>query len=235
MLALTLEALSVNNPLNLPVKIRADYNGQLENIERVRDSYYPDASLVVSPEHIDAPSGTWNILNALKDGYDSGAELIFLVEEDVLIKPGYFQYHFHEQNRPEVLASCGRWTWFNDLHGPHYTNPGSCLKRSLLAEVISHMHDDYYTRLREYLREAFPVWDEMSDLDDGLIRRCVVKLGGICAFPSAAVCRHIGWVQYDRLAEYKNFETDIEKRITRLREIMTTLKPGDRYLRDYEF
>lgn len=235
MLALTLEALRNNNPLNIPVAIHVDYNGQIQDVARVRDLYYPDAELFVSSVHLPVPSGCWNILNALKAGYDSGASLVFLIEEDVLIKPGYFQFHFHAHNDPNVLASCGRWAWFNDLHGPHYTNPGSCLKRKLLAEVITHMHDDYYTRLREYLCEAFPPWEVMSELDDGLIRRCVVKLGGICAFPETPVVRHIGWVQYDRLAEYKNYETDIEKRISRLREIMSTLKEGDRYLKDYEF
>lgn len=234
MLALALQKLqNSNRPENLDVRIFADVQADLESVEYVRDLWYPEALIFQANPHVSTPSGCWNILNAIKSGYRTGADYIFLIEEDVLIKPDYFSWHL---SQTDCLASCGR----KDRHhypryGPLYTNPGSRLTHRLVEQLIPHINDDYFARLREYLDEHFEPWDTQSVLDDGLIRRVIRKMGGQAVYPDSPVCTHIGWRFYGKLDIYQNNEVGIENRIVRLKELMQTIKPGDRYASDFEF
>ena len=237
MLALTLKKLSQSQtPSNLDVRIFADVSADLESIEYVRDLYYPEALIFQAKPHIYAPSGCWNILNSIKHGYETGADLIFMLEEDVLVRKNYFQWHQQIHTNNEYLASCGRKDRHHyPLYGPLYTNPGSCLSRRLVEQIIPHICDDYFLRLRGYLDEKLPPrWDEQSSLDDGLIRRVIRKMDGKCAYPDVPVCSHIGWRFYNKLDLYMNREVGIENKIRRLREIIQTIRSGDRYASDFE-
>jgi hypothetical protein len=236
MLALTLQKLqNSNRPDDLDVRIFADNSADLESVEYVRDLYYPEALIFQAKPHIEAPSGCWNILNSIKQGYETGAEHIILLEEDVLVRPGFFEWHLNPSNR-QYLASCGRKDRHHyPIYGPLYTNPGSCLRHELVEQLVPHINDDYFTRLREYLDEHFEPWDTQSILDDGLIRRVIRKMGGQAVYPEKPVCAHIGWRFYGKLDLYQNNEVGIENRITRLRQLMQSIKPGDRYASDFEF
>jgi hypothetical protein len=235
MLALTLEALANVNICAdteaLDVNIYADTGANLEDIDWVRDHYYPDATIFHAPEHIQAPSGCWNILNAIKQGYETGAERIILLEEDVLPLPGFLEFHLAQTE----LASCGRWVRFNDIYGPLYTNPGSCLSRELVEQLIPHICDEYFTGLRSYLDRHFGSWDTQSELDDGLIRRVIRQMGGKAVYPDTPVARHIGFRFYNKLDLYMNLEETIPEKIIRLREIISKIRLGDRYATDFEF
>lgn len=236
MLALALQKLqNSNRPDNLDVRIFADVQADLESVEYVRDLYYPEALIFQAKPHVEAPSGCWNILNSIKQGYETGADRIILLEEDVCVRLGFFEWHLNPANR-QYLATCGR----KDPHhfpryGPLYTNPGSCLSRELVEQLISHINDDYFTRLREYLDEHFEPWPTQSILDDGLIRRVIRKMGGQAVYPEEPVCTHIGFRFYNKLDLYMNYETTMEGRIRRLKELMQSIKPGDRYATDFEF
>ena len=235
MLALTLQKLqNSNRPDNLDVRIFADVQADLESVEYVRDLYYPEALIFQAKPHLEAPSGCWNILNSIKQGYETGAENIFLIEEDILIKPNYFSWHL---SQTDCLASCGRKDRHHfPLYGNLYTNPGSRLTRRLVEQLIPHINDRYFTELREYMdRELGPPWPEQSNLDDGLIRRVIRKMGGQAVYPDSPICAHIGWRFYGKLDLYQNNEVGIENRIARLRQLMQLIKPGDRYASDFEF
>jgi hypothetical protein len=235
-LALCLEKIdhAVNAPDDIRIFLDTASIERLSEVEWVRDTFLPRAEIFHAKPHIFAPSGCWNILNSIKQGYETGAENIFLIEEDILIKPNYFTWHLSQTN---CLASCGR----KDPHhfpryGPLYTNPGSCLRRELVEQLIPHINSDYFTRLREYLDEKLPPkWDEQSMLDDGLIRRVIRQMGGQAVYPEKPVCTHIGWRFYNKLDLYMNFETTMEGKIRRLQELMQSIKPGDRYASDFEF
>lgn len=230
---MALEKLSRTNRLPDNVRIYADTNANLEEIEYCRDTYLPQASLFQRPPHISAPSGTWNILQSIKDGYNTGAQFIFLVEDDIMVKPNFFDWHF---SQTDCLASCGRKDRRHyPLYGPLYVNPGSCLRRELVEQLIPHVNDDYFSRLREYLDEKLPPnWDTQSHLDDGLIRRIIRKMGGRVVYPETPVCAHQGFRAYNKLDIYMNYETSIEGKIERLREILRTVKPTDRYAGDFD-
>jgi hypothetical protein len=230
MLALTLESISKARGVPAKVQIHADTRANLQEITFVRDRFYPSAELFHAGAHIQAPSGCWNILNSIREA-SKVAETVFFIEEDVRIYPEFFEWH---RAQTEV-ASCGRWTRFNDMYGPYYTNPGSCLRRPLLDVLLPHINDTYFIRLRLYLDKEFGTWPEMSELDDGLIRRCVKSINGTgaCAFPPNPVAVHQGFHMYNRLMDYIN-SGDIQQRIHGLRLMHKRLTPMNRYTRDYE-
>jgi hypothetical protein len=235
LLALTLEKLSValskSGIDGSCVHIYADSvsEDRLREIEIVRDLYLPEAFLFHAKPHTPAPSGCWNILNAIKQAAQDAMD-VYLVEEDVQVYPYFFEWH-QSQTAP---ASCGRhhydirWKYL-DL----YTNPGSCLRRPLLDALIPHIDDDYFRDTDVYCRKHFPVWD-VSTLDDWLIRRVMLEKGMRCVYPERGVCAHVGFRGYGQFDIYANNEKDIEKRIARAREILASTKPTDQYARDYE-
>lgn len=232
MLALCLEKLGEARGLP-PVCIYADTPADLEELDYVRNTYLPTADIYHAKPHLKTPSGCWNILNAIKQGYETGADRVYLVEEDVMVRPNFFKWH--GEIGDEFMASCGRrdpafYPRFPNL----YTNPGSCLHRNLLDAVVPHINDDYFQRLRDYMDEFLPpVWDEHSDLDDGLIRRTIRNLGGKCAYPEAGVAVHQGFHFYRKVDRYINDGT-IEGRIAGLRQMLERIQPGERYARDLE-
>lgn len=237
MLALTLEALAYSKPAAVNVNIYADDGAPLADIYFVRDAYCPSATIHEVQPHLEAPSGTWNILNSIKAGYETGAEFVYLIEEDVLVKPGYFDWHQAQMSTGEYVATCGRKDpRYYHTHKDIYTNPGSCLRRDLVERLVPHINDDYMTRLRVYLNEKLgPAWPEVSDLDDGLIRHVIREMAGQCKYPDIATVRHIGFHAYNRLAGYANREGSIEDRIVRLRQMLAEIQPGGRYVSDLEF
>lgn len=237
MLALSLEALESSKPAAVNVNIYADDGACLDEIYFVRDTYCPSATIHEVQPHIYAPSGTYNILHSIKAGYETGAALVHLIEEDVLVKPGYFEWHQYQMATGKYVATCGRKdARYYAKHVDIYTNPGSTLRRDLLEQLIPHINDDYMTRLRDYLNEKLgPPWPEVSDLDDGLIRHAIRKMGGQCKYPDTATVRHIGFHAYNRLAGYTNREGSIEDRIVRLRQMLAEIQPGGRYVQDLEF
>lgn len=204
---------------------------RLDEVERVRDLYFPTALIFRAGQHEEAPSGCWNILNAIKSGYETGSERIYLIEEDVLIYPDYFLWHRKTQQESPALATCGRrWPYYKS---DFYTNPGSCLSRRFLTQVVPHINDEFFADRRGYMNRVFGEMDEASDLDDGLMRRVLRQVGGTIRYPDSPVCAHQGFWAYQKFAEYKVNGT-IDERIEQLRKLLPTVVPGGRYTRDFE-
>lgn len=206
---------------------------RLDEVEYLRDAHLPQAFILQAKPHIAAPSGCWNILNALKSGYETGAEHIYLVEEDVMVRPNFFDYH--EQTLKYVDVSCGRKDRLFWKSSPGlYTNPGSAFRAQVIAELIPHINDAYFTELRAYMdRELPPSWESQSNLDDGLIRRVIRANNFSVAYPEVGVCAHQGFYYYNKIDRYMN-EGNIEERVARLKEILSEVKPSQRYAKDFE-
>jgi len=239
-LALSLEKLELAGGLDLDVRIYADTGTDLESVSFVRDQYFPSAMIFQAKPHPKAPSGTFNILNSIAAGYHAGGDLIYHVEEDVMVRSGFFAFHEAQHSlfanrESRILATCGRQVkYFMDNFGDLYSNPGSCLSRRLVEALIPHLCSAYYADQEGYLNANFEPWPEMSKLDDGLIRRVIRQLDGRVVSANPGVCAHQGFRYYDKLSIYRNEETVIEARISRLRRILADVRPGDRYARDFE-
>jgi hypothetical protein len=241
-LALALEKLSAapeEHPSDLNVHIYADTSADIASVEFVRDRYFPEATVYQWSKHTEAPSGTWNILRSIEAGFLHGADRVYLVEEDVMVRPNFFQWHrsIHDASAHDgtVLATCGRVEKrLERFFGEQYTNPGACLTRKLFEHLAPHINDDYFTRPAEYVVENFEPWIGMSILDDGLIRRVIKKAGGRSLTATEGVAVHQGFFYYNRLDRYMNHEPTIWGKIARLREIIAGIVPGERYATDFE-
>lgn len=233
MLALALERLQDAKPVGeIDVNIYLDDAPQsvLDDVDYVRDMYYPTAMIFQAGIHVEAPSGCWNILNAIKAGYQTGADYVYLVEEDVMVSKHYFQISraFHEGGHP--FALCGRMT---ERHGKIYTNPGASFPRASLTEIVPHICSDFFADRRGYMDRTFGPMDEASDLDDGLIRRVIRKGNHSIGLTAKPIVFHQGFHAYKLFPEYQN-DGNISERVDRLRSILHRVDPVGRYTKDFE-
>ena len=90
-LALALESIDQAEQAPEDIRIYVDHTDEkrLSEVKYVRDTYLSRAMIFHAKEHVSAPSGCWNILNAYKQGYESGADIVFFVEEDIRVRPDY--------------------------------------------------------------------------------------------------------------------------------------------------
>lgn len=201
----------------------------LGEMEIVRDLYLPEAFLFRAKRHLPAPSGCWNILNAIKDGA-RWADEVYLVEQDVLVYPYFFDWHA-TQTAP---ASCGRKL----PRYEYYTNPGSCLRRPLLDALVPHICTSYFLDTGSYCERKFST-RFISTLDDGLIRRVLHdgKMGW--SFPTAPVCAHIGIRSMKPKGQggldiYAYESETLEQRIEAVRKIVAAPQNQQRYAPEWE-
>lgn len=219
---------------NIDVRIFVDYTTErvLDDFEYVRDEYYPEATIYHARKHVEVPSGCWNILRSLQAGYDSGAELIFLIEEDVMVFEDYFSWSFEAHNaNPDCFATCGRLR--KEHSSDYYTNPGACFKRESLGLVVPHIADYYFESQRPYLDTTFGVMDEASCLDDGLIRRVIRQQNARIVYPKTPKVAHQGFHYYNRLVPYE-VSGSISERVECARKLLDQVSSADRYSRDFE-
>jgi hypothetical protein len=241
MLALALERLRACSESNqVEVRIHLDHIdhthiARLNEVEYVRDTYFPEAQIYHAQNHPLVPSGCWNILNSLKAGWETGAEYITMVEEDVLVTPDFFKRHIEMQESGDYFVTCGRQLFY--LPENYYSNPGTMYRRDKLALVIPHINSAYFSDLHGYLDRHFGPMSDGGVLDDGTIRRVMRSVGGEakCAVPK--ICQHVGWHYYQKMAQYKN-EGTIQERVTWIREFLSDIparkKADPRYIGDLE-
>jgi hypothetical protein len=233
MLALSLESLErTNEELDVRIFLDTATPERLDEVEYVRDTFYPEALIFHARPHIQAPSGMYNILNALKQGLKWGGELIYIVEEDVVVRPDFFQWHQQAQKQGNFLATCGRRIP-NLPNYNQYTNPGSCFSKDKLELVCSYITDDLFKAPREHMDRVFGKHDEVSDLDDGLVRRIGITHNLSVLYPDVPKCSHIGFVAYNRYFGWVN-EGDIKTRIENLRKMLPTVDRKNKYTSDFE-
>jgi hypothetical protein len=95
---------------------------------------------------------SFNVLTAYKDAYRSQASYVFLIEDDVMISPGFFTWH-REQHDGHMLG-CSIAIAKGPRQGP-YASLGVCFRRETLQIVTPHCNDAYFRNMRGYIRERF--------------------------------------------------------------------------------
>lgn len=205
------------------VLICADTKANLQEVEYVRDQYFPTADILHAKAHISVLSGTWNILMSIKVG-STLADNVYLVEEDVMVFPHFFTWHRSQT----AEASCGRKIPRYDL----YTNPGSCLRRPLLEKLVPHINDDYFRDPGSYCERNFSQ-QFISYLDDGLIRRVIADNGMKWVFPETPVAAHQGFFGYGRYDITPMVGQTLEEKIANWPKMEETIltSPDPRYKR----
>jgi len=193
--------------------------------------YFPTADLFHANNHVLLPGGTWNILQSLKAGYETGADMVFFVEEDVFVTPDFFDRHLELQAAGDYFVTSGRV--LQNFDDTFYSNPGSCYRREKLAHVIPYICDEYFANPKLYLETRFPFMDDAGILDDGLIRRVMRSVGGWARCATPPIAFHQGFHFYGKTAEYR-VEGTIEEKIAGLRIMLPKISPAGRYTRDFE-
>src|SRR4029077_13818972 len=130
------------------------------------------------------------------------------------------------------LASCGR----RMLHMPgynEYTNPGSCFHHGALGLLVPHINDEMFADRRKYFEKHFGQMDEVSDLDDGLIRRFAKFHKLSVTYPPTPMCSHIGFRAYNHYRNWVN-EGTIQERILNLRKMLPTIDRTNKFTGDFE-
>lgn len=233
MLALALEAIDRAEQSPEDIRIFLDYTDdskKLGDVEYVRDTYCPRATIYKAKLHVKAPSGCWNILNAYKQGFESGTDFIAMIEEDVRVYGDYFKWSTQAQESG-CFASCGR---FIRRYGENYfTNPGAFFRRESLSLVVPHINDSFFNDRRGYLDKTFSPFPDASDLDDGLIRHVMRSVNGFVKYPETPKVAHQGFRMYCRMEEFRP-TGNIQQRVDQLRNILKHIDPSWRYTQDFE-
>ena len=164
------------------------------------------------PEH-SYMGNSMNTLESYKEAYQTDAEFVYLVEDDVLVQPDFFTWHEAVQSMGGFMCSVAYRCVRNAQARTDITDPaacfttardfasiGVCWRRTRLAPVVAHARQEYYEDLKEYLVKNFP-FNRFSDCfaeQDGLIMRVMGVTHGITAWPYVPRCYHIGFAGYNR-------------------------------------
>lgn len=156
---------------------------------------------------------SYNLLSAYSETVNSGADLIHLVEEDVLVGKDYFDYH--RQVREVVpdafsVCACRNQLWPLDQGPPPeedavylqraYQSIGVSFTPEKLRLVVEHAVGSFYTNPLAYIRRHFPA-SSLKDAyreQDGLIFRIVEKRQEFTAYPCVPRAYHCGFTGYNR-------------------------------------
>jgi hypothetical protein len=226
---------ALNPPDDVRIFLDNSPEKRVEEVTWVRDTYLPRALVFHAPPHQSVSSGTWNILNSIRGGYETESDWVYILEEDVLIFPRFFNVHRELRESGDYLATCGRRLQkFFERYGDLYTNPGSCLRRDLLTTLVPHINESYFAGTAPYIEKTFGRTFFNSSLDDGLIRMCIWQMGGQVKYPDTPICAHQGFDWYNEIDIYSNNEGSLEEKIARFEKITSSIKPGDRYAKDFE-
>ena len=155
-----------------------------------------------------------NVMQAYKRAFNTDARFVYLVEDDVLVKPDFFEWHEAVQNEvPDIMCSvayrCSRnHEARTDVIDPNayfttardYASIGVCWLRERLGPVIRHANERYYSNQERYVGEVFPGNRFATDFSeqDGLIMRVMWETRGTTLWPYVPRSYHLGFYGYHR-------------------------------------
>lgn len=150
---------------------------------------------------------TFNMLMALKWAYDFGAQRVFVIEDDAIVEPSFFQWcRTALESKPDSFAACG-WQFSPDqvvsegpdISIPWYLSVCSCLPRKSLSQIVHHAVPEYFSDMGGYADKAFPTSFRKGTKhyeQDGLILRICESQAKSCVWPRKPKATHIGWRGY---------------------------------------
>ena len=156
---------------------------------------------------------TYNTMEAYKEAYASNANFVYLVEDDVLVRPDFFKWHESVQACGDFMCSiayhCLRNTGtFIGCTDPtayftskkDYASIGVCWRRERLAPVVEHARDEYYKDLSGYINRCFPNnrFNDCFTEQDGIVMRILDETKGQTVWPYVPRAYHIGFAGYNR-------------------------------------
>jgi hypothetical protein len=168
-----------------------------------------------------------NVLDGFTRAVKAGADRIHLIEEDIFICEGYFDFHTqawaldptaffvtacYNQNDPNRVRGGDRALV---MRYKAYQSLGVSLSRASAKKVLVHAVPDYFGNMEKYLREKLPGYDWGTE-QDGLIQRIIAKENGYGIYPQVPRAFHAGFHGYNRTGNGLSPNLTIEQRAAML-------------------
>jgi len=138
-----------------------------------------------------------NIMLAYAGAFEEGRERVFLVEDDVMVEPGFFRWHLETQ-REKLFCSIGISRPGVARTTEMYASLGVCFSRESLGLIVPHAVPEYFRNMNQYCAKHFRGGPNVGTEQDGLILRIMKQAKGTAIFADPPVARHIGWYGYNR-------------------------------------
>lgn len=169
---------------------------------------------------------SYNLLEAYKKAYYDGFDHVFMIEDDVMVRDDFFDWHFRTQREHQGAVSIGVT---NPGHGA-YASLGVCIPRERLAEIIPHCRTEYYGNMRYYCQTQFP--HSPFDVEqDGLWARVLKHREKVWA--TDPVCQHVGWYSYHRTKGIRPTGS-VDERYEQLVQILTNPTILKEHVKDFQ-
>ena len=159
---------------------------------------------------------SYNVLTSFHNAVDEGADLVHLVEEDILVGADYFDFHrrAHELAPDAFSVSACRNQYYPlgvappydetgiYLH-PSYQSIGVSLKAYRLRQALRYATPQYFAAQVQFCARNFPHSriNRSHAEQDGLLHRVLEKQGSATAYASVPRAYHVGFVGYHRNGE----------------------------------
>lgn len=177
-----------------------------------------------------------NFLEAYKDAYNTDADFVYLVEDDVMVGPDFFLWHEAMMEIENPFISVG-WHCIRDTakvpptEDPHayvtsyrdFSSIGVCWQRENLEYLVRHANADYYSDMGHYMRRAFPgspipanTWTEQA----GLITRLLHEKPGerLVCWAGASRVSHYGFAHGYHRPKGVVFRGSLAQRIQQVKD-----------------
>jgi hypothetical protein len=190
---------------------------------------FPQLSLqmYVRPPH-QYHGNSYNVLMAYKDAYDTDTRFVFLIEDDVLIHPDFFAWHWFQQTRPSPIV-CSIGVLKQHFHGV-YASMGVCFRRDALRMILPHCTPAYFQNMRAYCRAHFAA--SPSDCEqDGLFCRLIPRDMVVWA-DKLPLAQHVGWYGYHRKKSIRPYGT-LTERYEQVKEVLSNQAILKEWMKDF--
>lgn len=155
---------------------------------------------------------SYNVLQAYRKAFQTDCKYVYLIEDDVLITPDFFEWHEKIQSSSvepfcTIAGSCDRNHYPSGADDPddyfnssEYASLGVCWKRENLESILVHANQDYYRTLGAYVVQHFPhskMGLKMVE-QDGLIQRIMEQQFKFATYAVNSKAFHVGVYGYHR-------------------------------------
>lgn len=163
---------------------------------------------------------SYNVLSGLKDAMKIPADLIHVVEDDIMVSLGYFAYHeaAHEV-APDAfsVSACRNQNLIGEppaaaYRHPSYQSLGVSFRPEVGRRAVEHDKPVYYGDMVGYCRRTFPgsLIPPGHAEQDGLFNRIRERERGVTVYPAQPRAFHAGFYGYNRTG--RKLSGSIERR-----------------------
>ncbi len=181
------------------------FDENIEAVEMVPGGFTFDVEMIMPHSYW---GNNWNTLKSYEWAAQQDCELVYLVEEDVMVGEDFFNWHETVQRELKPFCSIGvrhlDWPISDDpreyMETHAFASLGVCFSAVHLSWIIKGIPEGYYDNLIPSLDAEFPnsKFKGASGAQDGLISRIMERHGLRSIQPRRPRAYHAGWYGFNR-------------------------------------